>query len=117
MNPYLLSKRMLVLAFLVIAGISANAQSLTELKTNVENYKKQVSKEKLYMHVNKDFYLTGEILWFKVYNVEGASHIPLDLSKVAYIELLNSKHAPVLQTKVTLKKDCKQMQNCSIIIH
>ncbi|MFD0749062.1 hypothetical protein ACFQZS_02840 [Mucilaginibacter calamicampi] len=103
MNPYLLSKRMLALAFLIIAGISANAQSLTELKANVENYKKQVLKEKLYVHVNKDFYLTGEILWFKVYNVEGASHIPLDLSKVAYLELLDSKHAPVLQTKVTLK--------------
>jgi hypothetical protein len=103
MNPYLLSNRMLLMAFLIAAGLGAHAQSLTELKTNVENYKKQVLKEKLYVHVNKDFFLTGEILWFKVYNVEGASHVSLDLSKVAYIELLDSKQVPVLQTKVQLK--------------
>ncbi len=103
MNRYLLSNRMLFMAFLIAAALGAKAQNLTDLKTNIENYKKQVLKEKLYLHVNKDFYLTGEILWFKVYNVEGASHVPLDLSKVAYIELLDSKHAPVLQTKVTLK--------------
>jgi len=102
MNQYL-SKPLFATAFAIIACVSANAQSLTELKTNVENFKKQVLKEKIYVHVNKDFYLTGEILWFKVYNVEGASHVPLDLSKVAYIELLDSKHSPVLQTKVTLK--------------
>lgn len=103
MNRYLLSKRMLVIVFSIVVALGAKAQSLTDLKTNVENYKKQVLKEKLYLHVNKDFFLTGEILWFKVYNVEGASHVPLDLSKVAYIELLDSKRAPVLQTKVTLK--------------
>lgn len=94
---------MLVIVFSIIAALGAKAQGLAELKSNVENYKKQVLKEKLYLHVNKDFFLTGEILWFKVYNVEGASHVPLDLSKVAYIELLDSKRAPVLQTKVTLK--------------
>jgi hypothetical protein len=94
---------MLFIALSIVAGLGAKAQSLTELKTNVENYKKQVLKEKLYLHVNKDFYLTGETLWFKVYNVEGASHIPLNLSKIAYVELLDSKHIPVLQTKVALK--------------
>ena len=103
MTLHRLLKRILVMALSIVACQGVNAQSLTELKTNVENYKKQVLKEKLYVHVNKDFYLTGEILWFKVYNVEGASHIPLNLSKVAYIELLDSKHAPVLQTKVELK--------------
>ena len=103
MNRYLTSTKVLAIILSCIVGISANAQTLTQLKTNVENYKKQVLKEKLYVHINKDFYLTGEILWFKIYNVEGASHVPLDLSKVAYIELLDSKHAPLLQTKVTLK--------------
>jgi len=102
-NPYNLSKKVLVTAFSIMLSLAAGAQSLTDLKTNVENYKKQVLKEKLYVHVNKDFFLTGEILWFKVYNVEGASHVPLNLSKIAYVEILDSKHKPVLQTKVELK--------------
>ncbi|WP_457127091.1 hypothetical protein [Mucilaginibacter sp. HD30] len=92
-----------MIVFSIIATLGAKAQGLIELKTNIENYKKNVLHEKLYLHVNKDFFITGEILWFKVYNVEGASHVPLDLSKVAYIELLDSKHVSVLQTKVTLK--------------
>ncbi|PJJ84893.1 porin family protein [Mucilaginibacter auburnensis] len=94
----------LPLVALIIALPNAlKAQMLDDLKANVNNYKKQVVTEKLYVHLNKTFFLTGEILWFKVYNVEASSHVPLNLSKIAYVELLDNNNVPLLQTKVELK--------------
>jgi hypothetical protein len=67
-----------------------------------DSYRKSSLQEKLYVHLDKSYYLTGEILWFKVYNVDATFHKPLDISKVAYLEILSSENHPVLQAKVAL---------------
>jgi hypothetical protein len=59
-------------------------------------------REKIFVHTDKDFYLAGEILWFKLYVVEAASHRPIDLSKLAYVEVLSKEQRPVLQGKIAL---------------
>jgi hypothetical protein len=61
-------------------------------------------REKLFVHTDKTLYLTGETIWFKLYDVNAATNKPTDLSKVAYVEILNSDQKPVLQTKVSLKE-------------
>ena len=58
--------------------------------------------EKLFAHTDKAFYLAGEIIWFKLYNVDGAFHKPGNLSKVAYVEVLDKDLKPVLQEKILL---------------
>ncbi len=68
------------------------------------NYQSKVLQEKLFLHTDKEFYLAGEILWFKLYYVEGSTHRPLDISKIAYVEVLDRDKKPVLQTKVSLSK-------------
>lgn len=85
-------------------SFSVKAQVQPEVKSRFEAYQQKALQEKLYVHTNKSFYLTGEILWFKLYNVEGASNRPFDLSKVAYVEVLSADHTPVMQAKVSLKE-------------
>lgn len=58
--------------------------------------------ERVYVHTDKHTYLAGEILWFKVYNVDAQLHHPLDLSKVAYIDILDRANNPVAQVKIDL---------------
>jgi hypothetical protein len=58
--------------------------------------------EKAFAHTDKQVYLAGEICWFKLYLVDGAFHRPLDLSKVAYVELLDNKNIPVVQAKISM---------------
>ena len=58
--------------------------------------------EKIYLHTDKTFYLAGEIIWFKIYYVDGIKHQPLDLSKVVYVELVDRNNKPVLQAKIAL---------------
>jgi hypothetical protein len=60
--------------------------------------------EKLFVHTDQTFYLAGEILWFKLYAVDGSTHKPLGISKIAYVEVLDSNSRPVLQAKVALER-------------
>ncbi len=59
--------------------------------------------EKIYVHTDRTFYIAGEIMWFKIYCVEASTHQLVDLSKVAYIELLDSTHKPIAQAKIPLQ--------------
>ncbi|WP_295673024.1 hypothetical protein [uncultured Mucilaginibacter sp.] len=81
---------------------SVQAQVLSDLQNSFSNYQKSNLKESIYLHINKSTYLTGEIIWFKVYCVEGGAHTLLNLSKVVYVEILDNNHAAVVQTKIRL---------------
>jgi hypothetical protein len=75
------------------------------MKTMEDQFNQQkILTEKIFVHTDKNFYLAGEILWFKLYYVDGDFHRPIDVSKVAYIEILDKNQEPVLQSKVALNE-------------
>ncbi|MEO7835404.1 MAG: hypothetical protein ABIR50_08790, partial [Ginsengibacter sp.] len=59
--------------------------------------------EKVYVHTDRNYYLCGEILWFKTYVTNAANNKPLSLSKVVYVEIINKLHLPVLQGKIAIE--------------
>src|SRR4029079_8009567 len=83
-----------------------NAQQITKNKPLDAFYTWRTTflQEKLFVHTDKNFYLPGEIAWFKIYYVDGSFHKPLQLSEVAYIELLDQSNKPVQQAKVSLSQ-------------
>src|SRR5260221_6883607 len=102
-NYRLLAVAMTVL-MLLITTAGSRAQVLNKLQNSFNAYEQYNLQEKVYMHVNKSFYVTGEILWFKIYDVDGNTNKMLDLSKVAYVELLDNNHVAVMQTKIGLNQ-------------
>ncbi|GAB3722413.1 hypothetical protein [Spirosoma lituiforme] len=97
-------QRVLFSLFLAIS-LGALGQAPPPVNTLVQSfdtYRRQALQEKLFMHTDQAFYLTGETMWFKVYYVDGTHHQPLDVSKVTYVELLDKEHQSVLQTKIAL---------------
>jgi hypothetical protein len=60
-------------------------------------------REKIYLHSDRSLYLCGEVLWFKAYLTSASNNRPLSISKVAYVEILNNEHQPVLQGKIAIK--------------
>lgn len=54
--------------------------------------------EKVYLHFDNTGYYLGETIWFKAYVVNATSLCPEPVSKVLYVELLNSRGI-VLETK------------------
>jgi hypothetical protein len=99
-------KALAVITCLVVClfSMGSRAQVLPSVQNNFAAYQKNNLHEKIYVHTNKNFYLTGEILWFKIYNTDGSTNKMLDLSKVVYVELLDNKHNAVLQAKIVMSQ-------------
>lgn len=98
----------LLLAAGLAAATPAQAQtpldSLDGLTGKVARYQLQALPEKLFLHLDRPLYLSGETMWFKLYAVEGTYSRPLPLSTVAYVEVLSPDQQPVLQAKVPLEQ-------------
>jgi hypothetical protein len=96
------------LSFLIVfSGVCLQAFGqpiFDNLVSDFDQHRKNNLQEKVYLHTDRDFYITGETMWFKVYDVDGSLHHPLDISKIAYIELIDNQHISILQSKVSLEK-------------
>ena len=102
MNTY---KKIIFCLFVLtaIAIKTTQAQVLPDVQTGFNQYNANTVQEKLFVHTDKSAYTAGELMWFKVYNVDGANHKPIDLSKVVYIEVLDKNQSPVVQAKVAMQ--------------
>ncbi len=89
----------------VMLSLSCIAQdeTLNSISANLRQYESNTLNEKIYLQTDKSFYLAGEIIWFKSYTVDASEHHLFDLSKVAYVEILNMDSKPVLQGKIALR--------------
>ena len=97
--------KILIAAMLLSLGIPVSrgyAQVLSGLQNNFAASQKWNLREKIFLHVNKSFYMAGEILWFKIYCTDGSNNKPLNMSKVAYVELADDNHNAVVQSMVEL---------------
>ena len=99
MNRYLKIFTLLLAAFPFSGAV---AQKTETILSRFKDFQSNSLQEKIYVHLDRDFYLTGEIMWFKVYCVDGSFHRPLNVSKVAYLEILNSDNRSLVNTKVEL---------------
>ena len=77
-------------------------QPLETVQKAYSEYANQTLLEKIFVHLDRPLYVVGETLWFKAYCVEGTSHRALDVSKVAYLEVLDKDGNPIAQTKLAL---------------
>ncbi|HEY0769381.1 MAG TPA: hypothetical protein VGD31_03545, partial [Sphingobacteriaceae bacterium] len=82
-------------------GQSIVADTLTK---HFSAYQDNNLQEKLFVHTDKSFYLSGEILWFKMYNVAGSLNKLQNLSKVAYLEVLDKDNNAIIQTMISLSQ-------------
>jgi hypothetical protein len=104
MNRTLFIRSYLLFLLWVFCPLSLLSQTTPpeEIVQKFIKYSRQTLQEKLYVHTDQSVYLTGELLWFNVYYVDGSMHRPLDLSKVAYLEVIDQNQRQVLQAKVAL---------------
>lgn len=91
MNAY----KMIVAFCLVIGSLGClPAASVAEAKGEIDLC------EKIYLHIDKAFYMPGEIVWFKAYVVDASTGKPIDVSRVVYVEVVDPRGEPALQAKV-----------------
>jgi len=86
-----------------IIAITVYGQLLPTIQNSLNNYNANNLAEKIFVHTDKETYTAAELIWFKIYNVDGITHRPVDLSKVAYVEVLDAGRNIILQAKIAMK--------------
>ncbi len=89
--------------FLYVMPLAKGQARLDSLTKHFNNHRSQSVFEKIYLHTDRAFYLTGETMWFKVYQVDASLHKPHDLSKVVYVEVIGPANQALIQLKVEMK--------------
>lgn len=81
-------------------GLRSYAQS-TEINlfTQLLSY----PQEKIHLHLDRDYYVPGDHIWFKAYLTHAATHQRFDGSRYVYVELINASDTIV--DKVMLRPD------------
>ncbi|MCF6222154.1 MAG: hypothetical protein L3J34_00370 [Flavobacteriaceae bacterium] len=85
---------------LFIIAVSIHIYSYSQTINAIEPIK--IPQEKIYLHHNDTFFLTGEYIYYKVYCLNDVTDKLSDFSKIAYVVLVNSESNEIFKHKITL---------------
>ena len=93
-----------LIPILFLQGISGQGSiNMTDYLTKkFQDFTNAVPREELYVHSDRDEYISGEDLWFNIYVLDRKSLKPSSESRIAYFELLNPENRPIVQKKIGL---------------
>lgn len=69
-----------------------------------QSYCNSVIREEIFIHTDKEDYISGEDLWFTTYLIDRKSFKPATSGKIVYFEILNYENKPVIQKRIMLDK-------------
>lgn len=95
----------LVLVNLIfLKGISGQTPvNLTDsLSQRFTNYVSSVPREEIFIHTDRQDYISGENFWFNVYLIDRQSFRLSSYSSIVYFELLNSENRLIIQKKISI---------------
>jgi len=96
-------RNQLTLLFFLFVHVAYTQNLSDTLRKKFDVYRTKNLQEKIYVHVDRPNYLAGETVWFKIYLTDASLHKALDLSSVAYLEVINANDVAVLQQKIEMK--------------
>ncbi len=93
----------LLFILLFLADTSCiSAQIETKIDSGLQWYYKHYPQEKVFVHTDKDQYITGQHVWFSTYAVSFDK--PSEISKIIYLQLVNRDERVVAQVKLPMEK-------------
>ncbi len=73
---------------------------LDKILFSYKKYLEERPQEKIYVHLDRPYYSSGETIWLKAYLVAGPLHEPSPLSHIIYIELIDQLQKVVQTTRL-----------------
>ena len=97
---------LIVISFLIIHTSYGQVQKdMTEyLRQKFLKYCDAVPREEVFLHSDREEYISGEEMWFSVYAIDRQTFKPSLNSRIVYFELLNSENRPVVQKRILIDK-------------
>lgn len=101
-------------AFMVSAQ-ETGGQSLRGLiEANLLNQLLSYPQEKVYLHVDRDYYVPGDRIWFKAYLVHAATHRRFDGSRYVYVDLVSP--ADTIVSRTLLRPDANGLHHGNLYL-
>ncbi|MBX3241661.1 MAG: hypothetical protein KIT80_11805 [Chitinophagaceae bacterium] len=104
MNRKVTKHSLVYISLLFCISLKAQDQDIETIRKQFAGYTHNTLTEKIFLHTDRNFYISGEIIWFKAFLVNGVSNQFSALSKVAYIDVLDDTNRPVLQSKIAISE-------------
>lgn len=96
--------KLFLLAFLLNQlSLKLAAQDLGGIEKAFTAYNQKTFNEKIFVQTDKETYITGEIIWFKIYAINATSGQPDKISKVVYVDVTDGNRGVLLEAKISLK--------------
>ena len=98
----------LFLHFVFCGGIFLHAQEGGLIESLQDSILKQINiypQEKIHLHLDRDFYVPGEKIWFKAYVTDAVTHLCPTFSHFVYVELINPADSLVARVMVRKVND------------
>ena len=95
-------KRWVLLAVSLLSQYYAQAQDIQNFLTKIDNYNTERPIEKVYLHLDKINYTAGETVWLKAYVTVGIENLLSNLSKIAYVDLIDPNNQVITAIKIPL---------------
>jgi len=93
-----------ILLICLLAGLSSVLHGQNNIPDKLESlFDTQLSvfpQEKIYLHTDKPYYISGEKIWFRAYVADAKSHIPVTASRYVYVELINPLDSILARVKI-----------------
>lgn len=80
---------LLSLLLIVFQGLSQETARSRSVLEKLQRYELENPQQKVFLHLDREEYVTGENIWFKAYLVQAGSHIPDSSSTSLNVELFD----------------------------
>ncbi len=94
--------------FFFLSSLQAQRQSILKTVEELAGYYNQVPQEKVFIHYNTTVLFAGEYLYYSLYCLNVHNNHLSDISKVAYVELIDENNKAVFKHKVKLENGLGQ---------
>lgn len=97
----------LILAYCLMAPSWISGQGLPgpldAISGKFVKYCKSVPREEVFIHTDREKYIAGENLWFKVYLIDRQTSTSSSSSQLVYFEILNPDNQPVVSKRIEIE--------------
>ncbi|MDR2919979.1 MAG: hypothetical protein LBV72_11525 [Tannerella sp.] len=101
MNKYI---KCVFLYFFISIPFFIQSQSFANWKDSIagqfEYQRELFPQEKIYAHIDRYFYQTNDTVWFALYLVDAATHQPLEVDQIIYVELIDGLDSVACRVKI-----------------
>lgn len=96
--------RLFLLFFFMSSAVFSQHRPLDTIMAKIESHQKQFSREKLFLHLDKATYTSGDTIWLKAYLLDAAFMTASKQSGVVHLELINDTGKVIVRRLMEIKE-------------